>query len=181
MSAAERYKGHDQLIECWPAVRERLPDAQLVIAGRGDDAERLQRKAAELGLGDAVFFTGFVADATLEALLGAVAGFAMPSRGEGFGLVYLQAMRRLLPCIGCTVDAAADIILDGETGFLVDPDDRDALAARVVAVLADPDLRRRLGQAGLRRYEAEYTFDRFRARLGDILVRAFTPAARRSA
>jgi phosphatidylinositol alpha-1,6-mannosyltransferase len=171
MSAAERYKGHDELIAAWPRVLERVPDARLVVAGRGDDVERLRRAAAPLG--DAVLFPGFVDDATLAALLRRVALFAMPSRGEGFGLVYLQAMRAGLPCIGSTADAAGDVIADGDTGLLVDPDDPDALATALVRLLADDALRARMGAAGERRFLREFTFERFRDRLAPLLAGAF--------
>lgn len=173
MSAAERYKGHDQLIECWPRLLERVPGAQLVVAGRGDDAERLRRKAAAAGLAEHVAFLGFVPDATLEALFRRAALFAMPSRGEGFGLVYLQAMRAGLPCVGSSADAAGDVIVHGDTGLLVDPLDPAALADALARLLADPALRARMGEAGRRRFHAEFTFARFRDRLAPILAGAF--------
>ena len=173
MSAEERYKGHDQLLECWPSVLAKVPDAQLVVAGRGDDRARLEAKAAALGLADAVLFAGYASDATVEALLDRVTAFAMPSRGEGFGLVYLQAMRAGLPCVASLDDAAADIVIDGESGFLVSQDDRPSLGDRIVRLLEDGALARRLGEAGRRRFHDEFTFDRFRDRLLPILADAF--------
>jgi phosphatidyl-myo-inositol dimannoside synthase len=116
MNRAERYKAHDELLECWPIVLQQIPAAQLVIAGRGDDVERLRAKAGELGVANNVLFTGFVSDATLDAVRKRVTLFALPSRGEGFGLVYLEAMRAGLPCIGGTEDAARDVIVHGERG-----------------------------------------------------------------
>lgn len=173
MSASERYKGHDELIEAWPRVLEAVPDAQLLVAGGGDDVERLRAKAADTGVGHRVRFLGFVPDATLDALFRRVAAFAMPSRGEGFGLVYLQAMEAGLPCIGSTADAAGDIILDGETGLLVEPGDRAALSSAVVRLLRSPELRTAYGRAGERRFHAEFTYQRFRDRLMPILAATF--------
>jgi phosphatidylinositol alpha-1,6-mannosyltransferase len=170
MSAAERYKGHDQLLESWPTVLERVPDAQLVVVGRGDDAERLRGKARDLGLAANVYFTGFISDETLRAVRKRVSAFAMPSTGEGFGLVYLEAMRDGLACIGSLEDAAKDIIVPGETGFLVPPADPGALAAAVAELLANETLRREYGTAGERRFRAEYTLDRFRARFLPLLA-----------
>lgn len=175
MSAEERYKGHDELIECWPAVLEAVPDARLVVVGMGNDRDRLMRKAGEAGVAGSVIFPGFVDDATRDALLSRAAVFAMPSRGEGFGIVYLQAMRAGTACIGSSADAAGDVIVEGETGRLVDPADRQALANAIVALLADESLRNRMGAAGRRRFEAEFTFDRFRDRLGVLLARSFGP------
>ena len=173
MSAAERYKGHDQLLACWPALLRRVPDARLVVVGRGDDRARLEAKAAALGIAGSVVFTGYASDATVEALLRRVRAFAMPSRGEGFGLVYLQAMRAGAPCVASSEDAATDVVVDGETGFLVAQDDVGALADRLARLLEEPELARRLGEAGRRRYEAVFTFERFRERLLAILGAAF--------
>jgi phosphatidylinositol alpha-1,6-mannosyltransferase len=177
MSASERYKGHDQLLLAWPRVIAEVPDATLVMVGRGDDVERLRAKAAALGLGRSVHLTGFVPDAPLRALLRHAAVFAMPSRGEGFGLVYLQAMRAGVPCLGSRDDAAADVIVDGETGLLVPRQDPEAIAGALARLLTDDAMRRRMGDAGKRRFDATFTYPRFRARLAGLLARAFPAAA----
>lgn len=173
MSVMDRYKGHDELLECWPALLERRPQAQLVVVGTGDDRERLQRKAGELGLGRNVLFTGFLSAATLDVMLHRVALFAMPSRGEGFGLVYIEAMRAGLPCIGSSLDAAEDVIVDGRTGFLVHPSDRAQLVMRIDQLLRNRELRNEMGRAGRSRFEAEFTYPRFRDRLCNLLVEHF--------
>lgn len=176
MSGTERYKGHDQLVLAWPRVLADVPDASLVMVGRGDDVERLRAKSAALGLGRSVYFTGFLPDAAVRGVLRNAAVFAMPSRGEGFGLVYLQAMRAGVPCLGSRDDAAADVIVDGETGLLVPRQDPEAIAGALIRLLTDESMRRRLGEAGRRRYDNTFTYPRFRARLSGILARAF-PAA----
>jgi phosphatidyl-myo-inositol dimannoside synthase len=176
MSSAERYKGHDQLLLAWPRVLAEIPDASLVVVGRGDDVERLRAKAAALGLGRTVHFPGFLPDAAVRAVLRHSAVFAMPSRGEGFGLVYLQAMRAGIPCLGSRDDAAADVIVDGETGLLVPRQDPEAIAGALARLLTDEPMRRRMGDAGRRRFENVFTYPRFRARLAGVLSRAF-PAA----
>lgn len=174
MSRSERYKGHDELLECWSMVLRRVPDAQLVIVGRGDDVIRLRTKAGELGVSDHVLFAGFVGDATLDALRATAAAFALPSRGEGFGLVYLEAMRAGLACLGGTGDAARDVIVDGETGVLVDPANRVALASAIVRLLATSEMRSKYGAAGRRRFEEEFTFERYCERLRAILEATFS-------
>lgn len=173
MSRSERYKGHDELLDCWAAVVQGAPGAQLVVVGRGDDAERLRGRAAELGLADDVIFTGFVSDVTLEALYGRARLLVMPSRGEGFGLVYLEAMRRGVAVVASRLDAARDVVVDGETGILVDPADRRKLAGAVAGLLARPEEARALGARGRTRYEREFTFERFRDRLATVLADAF--------
>jgi len=169
MHETERYKGHDELLECWPDVVAGVPEAQLVVVGLGNEVPRLQAKARALGVAQSVLFCGFLPADALAAVWDRVALFAMPSAREGFGIVYLEAMRAGRPCIGSTSDAAGDIIVDGETGLLVDRTDRSALAAAIVGLLGDAPRRAAMGEAGRRRYLAEFTADRFAARLHDIL------------
>lgn len=173
----ERYKGHDQLIAAMPQVLAAHPGAQLVIVGRGDDADRLRSLAlAHPPLVQArIFFTGFVNDADLNALYASCAVFAMPSRGEGFGLVYLEAMRYAKPCIGSRVDAARTVIVDEETGLLVDdPTDVAQVAETVVRLLDDPAWAAQLGQAGRARLDANYQYEHFRERFAHVIATNFS-------
>ncbi|HTK50967.1 MAG TPA: glycosyltransferase [Gemmatimonadaceae bacterium] len=178
MASTERYKGHDQLLLAWPRVAAEVPDATLVMVGRGDDVDRLRTKAAALGLGRSVHFPGFLSDAAVRGVMRHAAAFAMPSRGEGFGLVYLQAMRLGLPCLGSRDDAAGDVIVDGETGLLVPQQDPDAIAGAIARLLTDEPMRRRMGEAGQRRFENTFSYPRFRVRLAGILARAFPAPTR---
>ena len=185
MAASERYKGHEQLLHAMtrlpgappdPHLPPRLPAAgnvrpRLVIAGDGDDRPRLEALAASLGLSGQVLFTGFVSEATLAELYARAAVFVMPSRGEGFGLVYLEAMRAGRPCVAARASAAAEIVADGETGLLVDPLDPEAIAGALGRLLAAPELARAMGEAGRRRLERLFTPRRFRERLWPLLDR----------
>lgn len=173
MNASERYKGHDELLEAWPTVLGRRPDARLALIGRGDDAKRLEAKANGLGLAGSVRFTGFVTEATLDAMLARAGGFALPSRSEGFGLAYLRAMRAAVPCIAGADNAAREVVEDGVTGLLVPPSDREALAQAVIGLLGDSVRRRTMGEAGRARFEEQFTFDRFRERLDSVMRRGF--------
>jgi phosphatidylinositol alpha-1,6-mannosyltransferase len=172
MDAAERYKGHDALLEIWPRVVASKPGARLVFAGDGDDRARLLAKAASLGMAAHVTFTGFLTASSLANLYGKAAVFAMPSRGEGFGLVYLEAMAHGVPCIGSTHDAAREVIDDGATGFLVDQADGRVLADRITQLLGDDGLRRRFGAAGRRRVEEQFSYRQFSHRLVDLVRRS---------
>jgi phosphatidylinositol alpha-1,6-mannosyltransferase len=170
LSPEERYKGHDELLEAWPSVLQRVPDAQLVFAGEGGDAARLQAKALGLRINHRVLFTGFVGDEMLASLYRHAALFAMPSRDEGFGLVYLEAMSYDLPCIGSTHDAAGESIEDGVSGFLVPQHDLPLLADRIVRLLVDEDLRRRMGRRGGQRVRDAFSYPAFRERLTSLLA-----------
>jgi glycosyltransferase involved in cell wall biosynthesis len=168
MSAAERYKGHDILIDIWPRVLAAVPDATLVVAGDGDDRRRLQAKADAAGLGARVIFAGRVPAEQLAALYLDATCFVMPSTGEGFGLVYLEAMRAGTPCIAGP-GAAAEIVTDGVDGLIVDPRDPDAMTTAIVRLFTDVALRDRLGAAATARVEGAFTAEHFAARLSDIL------------
>jgi phosphatidylinositol alpha-1,6-mannosyltransferase len=169
MWAEERGKGHDVLIDAWPEVRRRVPAAQLWIVGGGDDLERLRRLAAEREVEGAVRFLGRVSDAELGSLYRRASVFAMPSRQEGFGLVYAEAMWHGLPCIGSTADAAGQVIADGETGHLIAYGDAKATADAVASLLADPNRARAMGEAGRRRARDRFGYPRFRDELLDAL------------
>jgi phosphatidyl-myo-inositol dimannoside synthase len=176
MVAAERYKGHDQLLEAWGDVRQRVPDARLVFAGAGDDVARLQAKAGDLGLAGSVTFTGFLDAEDLQALYSAASVFAMPSRDEGFGLVYLEAMSHGLPCIGSIHDAAGEVIEDGVTGFLVDQSDRASLSARLTGLLGDDDQRTAMGTRARDRVRERFRYEIFRNQFVALLSDAFDGA-----
>jgi phosphatidylinositol alpha-1,6-mannosyltransferase len=171
MAATERYKGHEQLLQALPRLPAAMSAPRLVIAGDGDDRPRLEALAHTLGVAGQVLFTGFVSEATLAELYARAAVFVMPSRGEGFGLVYLEAMRARRPCVAARTSAAAEIIADGETGLLVDPLDPDAIAGALGRLLASPELARAMGEAGRRRLEALFTPRRYRERLWPLLDR----------
>jgi len=170
MDATERYKGHDQLLETLPYVLKLCPNARLVVAGDGDDRRRLEEKAAYLGVGSAVVFAGFTSEATLGELYRRCAVFAMPSRGEGFGLVYLEAMRAARPVLAAERTAAEEIVVHGKTGLLVDPDNRETLSKALARLLHGVGDARRMGWAGRERWEREFGLDRFRERLEPLLA-----------
>lgn len=163
-AGSEGYKGHDELLAVWPQVRHRLPAARLVVAGSGSDLARLRSRAAALGVGEAVCFTGQVDPATLGELYRRAALFAMPSRDEGFGLVFAEAMAAGKPCLALAGTAPAELVLDGETGRLVPEGDPGALADALVELLGETARARALGEAGRRRYERELTATAFERR-----------------
>jgi phosphatidylinositol alpha-1,6-mannosyltransferase len=169
----QAYKGHDQVIQAWPAVIDAVPNSRLVIVGDGDDRPRLERLARESGAGDRIAFTGFASDALLATAYARASLFVMPSRGEGFGLVYVEAMARGVPCIGSLHDAAGDVIVDGKTGLLVDQGNIGSIADAIVSLLRNPERRRSMGEAARMRVHEEFSTPAFRARLNTILDQAF--------
>jgi phosphatidylinositol alpha-1,6-mannosyltransferase len=171
LDRSERYKGHDELLDAWPELQRGVPSARLLIAGEGDDRPRLEARARELGLEASVTFTGAVDAATRAALYRQAAVFAMPSRDEGFGLVFVEAMAAGIPCVALAETAPAEIIVSGETGILVRQQDRAALTAALGQLLTEPQRAHAMGQAGRARFEAEFTADAFEKRLEPVLER----------
>jgi len=165
----ERYKGHRELIACWPRVTAAVPGAVLRIVGTGIDYEPLRTLAAQSPAGEHILFDGFVSDAALNALYAQTSVFAMPSRGEGFGLVYIEAMRHGLPVIASIHDAAPEVVLDGETGYNVNLDRPDELPERVIQLLKSPDQAKEMGLKGQRRWAEHFRYSAFRDRFLPLL------------
>ena len=144
--AGEGYKGYDLVLRALPAILAERPDARYALVGQGDDLPRVQAQARDLGVDHAVIYAGRVAEEALPAWYDASDLFVMPSRGEGFGLVYVEALACGTPVIAGDRDGARDALLDGCLGRMVDPDDPDRLAdavlefitCRAPAALTDP-------------------------------------------
>jgi phosphatidylinositol alpha-1,6-mannosyltransferase len=164
LAAANRYKGHDQLVDSWPRVVASQPDAMLWIVGEGDDANRLRERVSVLpeAVRRQVHLLGRLDHAALLDRYSRARVFAMPSTGEGFGLVFVEAMRAGLPCIA-SFDSAAEIVLDNETGFVVEQE-ADALADACLKLLGDNAMADRFSVAGRMRYETQFTYPAFRDR-----------------
>ena len=168
----ERYKKIDRVIEAMPAVLKAVPDALYVIAGQGADRPRLERLARTLGVEAHVQFAGALSGDRLAADYQACDVFILPSLGEGFGIVFLEAMACGKACIGAAAGAIPEVIQEGRTGLLVEPDDASAIAGALVRLLQDDRLRQAMGQAGRERYAAEFAPGRFRERLARITEQA---------
>ena len=152
-------KGHDLLISVWPKVLSAVPDARLVFAGGGVMVEHVRSLAAASSACQQIDVLGFVAPERVDGLWSRASVFCMQGYAEGFGLVYVQAMRRGIPVIASLEDAGQEVNADGETGFNVSRGDPDRLVDVLVTLLRDRDLCRRLGAAGQKRWRERYTFD----------------------
>lgn len=167
--ASERYKGMDTLITALPRLLAHRPDVQLVAVGQGDDRAWLEDLAEKNGVRWHVHFLSGVSYAELAACYSACEIFALPSRGEGFGLVYLEAMACGKPVIGGSHGGAPEVIQDGVTGYLVPHGDAPHLATSIETLLSDPALGREMGARGRERVEHEFRFSVFAKSLKKIL------------
>jgi phosphatidylinositol alpha-1,6-mannosyltransferase len=169
LDASEDYKGHRELIACWPQVVREIPGAKLHIAGKGTGLEPTKKRAQESGVADHIIFHGFVPDADLLRLYSDSRILAMPSRGEGFGLVYTDAMRFRRPVITSNEDAGQEIIVHGETGYAVDLSNDKDLPTRIIGLLKDGELATRMGDAGEQRWRETFTYSAFKKRYIQIV------------
>ncbi|MFJ2702650.1 glycosyltransferase family 4 protein [Streptomyces sp. NPDC087428] len=169
-------KGQDTLILAMPAILAEVPDAVLLIVGGGPYAGELRKLAAETGVLDSVRFTGPVPWAELPAHYGAGDVFAMPCRTrrggldvEGLGIVYLEASATGLPVVAGDSGGAPDAVLDGETGWVVRGGRAEESAERIVTLLGDAELRRRMGERGRAWVEEKWRWDLLAQKLRALL------------
>jgi phosphatidylinositol alpha-1,6-mannosyltransferase len=166
---SEDYKGHREVIQAWPRVVTRLPGAQLWIAGEGDLRADLEELAARLGVAEHVTFHGRVTEQCKHELLARCRALLLPSRGEGFGLVYLEAMRIGRPCLVSTIDAGREVVNPPEAGLAADPADPSDLADAICRLLKDGEEWRRWSEQARNRYNSCYTARQFHENLVDAL------------
>lgn len=139
MDSRERYKGHDRVIEAIPKLVAQGHDVFYVIIGEGDDRGRLERLARNAGLAERVRFLGAVSQRYLAEAYRMADMFVMPSTGEGFGIVFLEAMASGTPALGLNVGGACDPLADGRLGAAVAEDDlTDAIARLLATPRPDP-------------------------------------------
>ena len=167
---SEYYKGHHELIAAWTKVVAAIPEARLLIAGGGSGLTAIKSLASSSPVASRIDVLGFVPEADIAALWRSAHVFAMPSRNEGFGIVYAEAMRHGLPVIASIHDAGSEVNADGVTGFNVDLDKADDLTEKLIFLLEDPDKARAMGQAGRQRWREHFRYSAFARRLRQSLT-----------
>ncbi len=135
LSSSERYKGYDRVIEVLPKVLEKIPNTKYLLVGKGDDVVRLKELVFKRGLAEKVIFVGFVPEKELVDYYNLCDVFIMPSKYEGFGIVFIEALACGKPVIAGDRDASKEAILNGELGILVNPDDKDEIVQAIIRML----------------------------------------------
>ena len=173
-------KGAFDLVEAIPVVRERVPTARFRFAGNGE-TERLQARVDALGLRECVDVMGWTAgEAKIQAFQTSDV-YCLPSYAENLPVSVLEAMAARLPVVGTPVAGTPEEIIEGETGFMVEPGDRGAIADRLIQLLLDPELRLRMGTAGRLRVEAHFENEVVCTRLIRLWERAIAGKGEESA
>jgi glycosyltransferase involved in cell wall biosynthesis len=138
LDALERLKGVDEVIDVLPRLLESKPDLAYLVVGDGSDRKRLEAKATALGLANHVVFAGHVADAEKADHYRLADAYVMPSRGEGLGIVFLEAMACGIPVVASKSDGGREVLGDGALGLLVDPSDAAELEAAILRAVDTP-------------------------------------------
>ncbi|WP_133716209.1 glycosyltransferase family 4 protein [Methylocaldum gracile] len=134
----ERHKGFDEVIEVLPRLAEKIPNVAYLIAGDGEDRMRLEGKVKSLGLADRVVFSGMVAESEKADHYRLADAYVMPSRGEGFGIVLLEAMACGIPVVASKLDGSREALREGLLGELVDPLDPEDIMRGILKALQKP-------------------------------------------
>jgi glycosyltransferase involved in cell wall biosynthesis len=165
MQRDESYKGHREMIEVWPRVLRSMPLAELWIVGGGDLRPELESLVAQLCIASNVRFFGAVPEDEKLGLLERCRALVLPSAAEGFGLVYLEAMRMGRPCIVSTLDAGAEVVNPPEAGLPVDLTDPEQVTDSVLRVLTSGDEWDEMAARAKQRYDSRFTGRHFQSRL----------------
>lgn len=162
-------KGHIVLLRAFAEARREVAGLELDLAGRGPLEPALRALAKELGVADAVRFLGYVSP--VQRAIEQAAVVVVPSMGEGFGMVALEAMERARPVIAAAIGGLGELVQDGETGRLVAPGEVEPLRRAIVELASEPRLAQRMGAAGRRRAEQQFLQERCTDRT-ELLYRA---------
>jgi glycosyltransferase involved in cell wall biosynthesis len=165
---SEASKGHAAVLRALPRVVQAIPRLSYDVVGDGDLRPDLQYMAEDLGIQPHVRFLGCVSDSALRDCYQRAEAYVMPSKWEGFGLTFLEAMAAGCPVIAGDRDATPEVV--GDAALLVDPDDTEGLADAMIHLLSDADLRSRLAQLARQRIETMFTYERFKERFINTLT-----------
>jgi phosphatidylinositol alpha-1,6-mannosyltransferase len=162
-------KGHRALLEAWPEVVAAIPEARLLLVGGGSHYEQMRQAARHSTVASNIELPGFISEERISEYWQRAHVYAMPSRVDGFGIAYVEAMRYGLPIIASREDAGQEVNLDGVTGYNIHLDRSGELPARIIELLRNEALANRLGQQALERWRSHFTFSQFHKRFSAIL------------
>ena len=172
LDKSEGYKGYDKVIEALPKIIKKIPNLVYLIGGKGNDAPRIKRLIKGRGLDDYVKLIGLIPEKELVDHYNLCDIFVMPSKGEGFGIVFLEAVACGKPVICGNKDGSVDAVLNGKLGILVDPDNIDQIADAIINVLQGNVPNHLLDPSYLRKTVLEhYGSDKFTKRVKGLLKR----------
>jgi phosphatidylinositol alpha-1,6-mannosyltransferase len=167
---SERYKGFEQLFQALALLKDSHPAIHLNLIGNGNDQDRLKQVTFQLGITEQVTFWGALSDEELAAAYADCDVFTMPSKKEGFGIVFLEAMRFGKPCIGGNHGGTPEVIIHEESGFLVDYDDISALVKNISTLAYDPNLCIKMGKVSEKLVKRKFSILAFKSAYRSIIA-----------
>ena len=167
LSKENNYKGIDSIIKILPELKKSIPNIKYTIIGKGDDLSRLNQLSKNLNVEKNIDFKGYIKN--LRPYYKKCDMFALPSKNEGFGIVYLEAMEYKKPVIAANSGGATDVIRDNETGFLCDYDDLESLKSKILFIANNKNKAKEIGKSGYNFLIENFTFKRFEKRLTIII------------
>ncbi|MEK6541625.1 MAG: glycosyltransferase family 4 protein [Pseudomonadota bacterium] len=165
MSASERYKGFDEVLHALPLLQATFPNIHYLLAGDGDDRMQLEKSAHDLGIEQCCIFTGYIPEAEKADHFRLADAYVMPSHGEGFGIVVLEALACGVPVVASTADGTFEALRGGMLGQTVDPQDQTALIAAITKAIQTP----KAIPDGLNYFSKQQFSDRLRAAILPLL------------
>ncbi|HEV3417737.1 MAG TPA: glycosyltransferase, partial [Pirellulales bacterium] len=172
LAALRPEKNHEMFLRVAAQVRREVPSAHFLVIGDGPERAKLERIAAELKIADAVHFLGTRPD--VPELLNLLDVLLLTSRNEANPVSILEALACGKPVIATRVGSVPESVLDGQVGYLVEPESADAMARRVVELFRDPNLAQALGAAGRQHVVDNWSLDRMVAGYEELLIRLHT-------
>jgi glycosyltransferase involved in cell wall biosynthesis len=169
LNAHEGYKGYDKVLQCMPALIEQFPDVQYILAGKYDHPERarLETIIHQLGIEKNVTIPGFIADETLTDHYCLADVFVMPSKKEGFGIVFIESMACGTPAIGGNSDGSPEALRPGTLGYVVNPEDMQEISTTITTIL-------KTGKSGVQlqqRTTACYNYLKYQKKITKLLYK----------
>lgn len=173
----ELVKGVDVMLRALPAVARQFPDVGLTLVGHGEQLANHRRLAEDLGVSEHVWFVGLVPNAAPYMAVSDVV--VLPSRREGLPVVALEALSLDRPVVATRVGGTPSVVIDGETGWVVPPEDDAALAAAIVACFSNPEEAARRARTGRHLVEERFDIERMHDRTAALLLELAKPRSRR--
>ena len=170
LAKSEKYKGYDKVIRALPAIVKEIKNAKYILVGNGDDGPRIEQLIKDLKMGNYVVRPGYIPEEELVDYYNLCDVFAMPSKGEGFGFVFLEALACGKPVIAGNQDGSVDAVLNGELGILVNPDNIDEISEVIIKILKREAPSNLLDSEYLRRKILEiYEVDKFKEKVKKLI------------
>lgn len=172
-------KNHAQFLEMAPGIIRQVPDARFLLVGDGPLQADLQRQAVDLGIAGNVVFTGMVPRERVPDLMAIMDVLAHTALYEGLPRVFVQALAMGKPCVAFDADGTREVVISGETGYVVPIGDGQAMASNIIKLLADPQLRLRMGEAGKHLVDPQFRVETMVEQTGALYQRLLAAKMRK--